>query len=153
MAGRGGLRKLKDTPACPCPIKKGAPAGGAFFPAECRSTDGILACPDRTPCSTDGILRFAQDDRYGGEYRSAQDDSTSVILRNAVTKNPGRRRTRSGRMPFYGRDPSLSLRMTGMGENTRALRMTLIFLSFWGKCATAAGGGKRERVCGGEAEL
>ena len=25
-------------------------------------------------------------------------------------------------------------------------------LSFWGKYATAAGGGKRERVCGGEKE-
>ena len=30
------------------------------------------------------------------------------------------------------------------------LRMTALFLSFWGKYATAAGGRKRERVCGGE---
>ena len=44
-------------------------------------------------------------------------------------------------LPSYVRDPSL------------ALRMTVFFLSFWGKYATAAGGGKRERVCGGEAEL
>ena len=34
-----------------------------------------------------------------------------------------------------------------------ALRMTVFFLSFRGKYATAAGGGNRERVCGGEAEL
>ena len=34
---------------------------------------------------------------------------------------------------------SLTLRMTGQ-------------LSFWGKYATAAGGRKRERVCGGERE-
>ena len=27
-----------------------------------RSTAGILSCPDRAPCSTDGILRSAQDD-------------------------------------------------------------------------------------------
>ena len=38
------------------------------------------------------------------------------------------------------------------GGKVASLRMTLIFLSFWGKCATAAGGRKRERVCGGERE-
>ena len=39
-----------------------------------------------------------------------------------------------------------------MGGVSLALRMTLFFLSFWGKYATAAGGGNRERVCGGGTE-
>ena len=33
-----------------------------------------------------------------------------------------------------------------------SLRMTSLFLSFWGKYATAASGRGRKRICGGEWE-
>ena len=33
------------------------------------------------------------------------------------------------------------------------LRMTPFLLSFWGKTVTAAGGGRKEQFCGGDAEL
>ena len=47
-----------------------------------------------------------------GQVADAQDDGSSVILRSKATKNPGRRRTRSVSSLLYGRDPSLTLRMT-----------------------------------------
>ena len=87
MAGRGGLRKLKDTPACPCSIKKGAPTGGAFFPAECRSADGILACP--------GGGKYAT--AAGGQNcdcRRGREKGTVLRRRNGVEGSPfGRRAT------------------------------------------------------------
>ena len=87
MAGRGGLRMLKDTPACPCSIKKGAPAGGAFFPAECRSADGILACP--------GGGKYAT--AAGGQNcdcRRGREKGTVLRRRNGVEGSPfGRRAT------------------------------------------------------------
>ena len=90
-------------------------------------------------------------------------------------KKPGRRRTCSGRMPFYGRDPRVprrgiaSLRMTALfvilrpsgrripvvGERAPASRCStdgILACTGGGKYATAASGRGRERICGGEWE-
>ena len=45
------------------------------------------------------------DDSDEWASRCAQDDSIPVILKRAALKNPGRRRTRSVNLPFYGREP------------------------------------------------
>ena len=71
-----------------------------------------------------------------------------------MTKNPVCRRTRSVRMPFYGRDPRVPRRGIADAQDDRT---TVILGQIRdrrrrGKTVTAAGGGRKEQFCGGERE-